>query len=98
MRMGTGLVGPNTSGSSKQHSLQAAGVAAAGLQMPAANLLTDRTPPSLVEVREAVRRLMDGKAAGVCIISEMWKIWSEAMVNGVACNAVCCVAVKCNFS
>lgn len=54
----------------------------AGLQMAAPDRPTGETPLSLVEIREAVRKLKGGKAAGICNISaEMLKAGGEAMIR-----------------
>ena len=56
----------------------------AGVQIAAADPPLDETPPSLAKVREAVRKLKGGKAAGVCNISaEMLKAGGEAMIHGL---------------
>lgn len=60
--------------------------------MAAADPLISETPPSLEEVREAVKTLKGGKAAGICNIStEKLKVEREKVVH--ACGAVCHVPV-----
>lgn len=56
MRMGTEFTGLST--------LDSRQLPLAGLQNMAANLSIDETSPSFTELREAVRKLKGGKAAG----------------------------------
>lgn len=54
------------------------------LQMAAADPPIDKTPPSLVEVREGARKLTSGKAAGVCNVSiEVFKARSKVIIHGL---------------
>lgn len=55
----------------------------AGVVMAATDPPADKTPPSLAEVEEAVRKLKGGKPAGTCNISaERLKARAEAMAQG----------------
>lgn len=56
----------------------------AGVVMAATDPPADKTPPSLAEVKEAVRKLKGGKPAGTCNISaERLKARAEAMAHGL---------------
>ena len=56
----------------------------AGVQIAVADPPLDETPLFLAEVREAVRKLKGGKAAGVCNISaEMLKPGLHAVLTAV---------------
>ena len=64
----------------------------AGLQMLDADPPIDEPAPSIGDVKEAVARLMGGKAAGICNISaELLEAGGEAMV---ACCLQCCMAFR----
>lgn len=54
------------------------------MQVAAADLLIDKTPSSLTDVREAVRKLKGEMAPGICnIIVEILKARAEATILGL---------------
>ena len=66
----------------------------AGLQKLDADPPIDETAPSIGDVKEAVAKLMGGKAAGICNISaELLKVVGEAK-PWVACCLDCCMAFR----
>lgn len=58
-------------------------------------LLIHKTPPFLAEVRDAVKKLEGGKAAGGSVIS-VQRCCKQVVKPWAACGIVCCVAFLCH--